>query len=362
MSQIVPDSVVVNSTENLSKIGSSYEPSKLTRNKDERWEKVLANAFKDPIKLLEFLQLDSLGNIEKVQLDSKFKMLVPVSYANKMKKGDWQDPLFRQVLPLKEEGIQTTGFVNDPVGDLQAEVSPGVLHKYQGRILIVTTGACPVHCRYCFRREFPYVDSNPDKKHWQNTLARINNDKSIQEVIFSGGDPLMLSDTRLKKMCTEIASISHVTTIRFHTRVPIFLPERITPEFLTWLGELKVNKVMVIHCNHSNELDDKVGEGLLALRNHGVTLLNQAVLLKGVNDSVETLKSLLQHLFSYQVLPYYLHQLDKVKGSSHFEVDRDKALDLIESLKIQMPGYLIPRLVEELSGERSKLTIVKNQD
>ncbi|MEH6457912.1 MAG: KamA family radical SAM protein, partial [Cocleimonas sp.] len=246
-----------------------------------------------------------------------------------------------------------------PVGDLESEISPGVLHKYQGRVLLVTTGACPVHCRYCFRREFPYVDSIPDKKHWQQTLDKIKHEQSIHEVIFSGGDPLMLSDARLQKMCTDIAAIGHVTTIRFHTRVPIFLPERITVEFLSWLGELNVNKVMVIHSNHANELDDSVGAALLSLRNSGVTLLNQAVLLKGINDSVEVLEALLQRLFSFQVLPYYLHQLDRVKGSAHFEVDKRSALNLIESLRNKLPGYLIPRLVEEVSGKRSKQTIVK---
>ncbi len=323
------------------------------------WKKVLSAAFKDPVKLLEYLELDKEEYLNKVQVDSQFKMLVPLSYAAKMRKGDWYDPLLRQVLPVQDEVIESSGFVSDPVGDLQSEISPGVLHKYQGRILLITTGSCPVHCRYCFRREFPYIDSIPDKKHWQQTLNKIQEDKSIKEVILSGGDPLMLSDQRLEKMCTDIALISHVKTIRFHTRVPIFLPERITSEFLSWFGNLNINKVMVIHSNHANELDESVGETLIAIKNNGVTLLNQAVLLKGVNDSVETLELLLQRLFSFQVLPYYLHQLDRVKGSAHFEVDKKKALDLIESLRNRLPGYLIPRLVEEVSGKRSKQTIVK---
>lgn len=323
------------------------------------WKNVLSNAFRDPIKLLQFLELDSEENIKITQLDSSFKMLVPISYAKKMKKGDWNDPLLRQVLPLKDEEKKVAGFVSDPVGDLQSEISPGVLHKYQGRVLLVTTGACPVHCRYCFRREYPYVASIPDKKYWQQTLNKIQQDDSIHEVIFSGGDPLMLSDDRLKKMCEEIASIPHVSTIRFHTRVPIFLPERITPEFLQWYGELTVNKIIVIHSNHINELDDVVGSALIALKEQGATLLNQAVLLKGVNDSIEQLVPLLEGLFNFQVLPYYLHQLDRVQGSAHFEVNKKTGLALIEALKNRLPGYLVPRLVEEVSGERSKQAVVK---
>jgi len=368
MSELISNSAVIateslnphknTSPENITSENNDSLNAKSTKS-DSDWSRVLAKAFIDPVKLLEYLELDFQSYIDELHLDSQFKMLVPLSYAAKMKKGDWHDPLLRQVLPFKEETIRTQGFVSDPVGDLQSEISPGVLHKYQGRMLLVTTGVCPVHCRYCFRREFSYIDSIPDKKHWLQTLDKIQQDNSIQEIIFSGGDPLMLSDVRLQKMCADITDIPHVTTIRFHTRVPIFLPERITPEFLYWLGELKVNKVVVIHSNHANELDDSVGEVLIALRNHGVTLLNQAVLLKGINDSVEVLEPLLQRLFSYQVLPYYLHQLDRVQGSAHFEVDKKTALDLIESLRNRLPGYLIPRLVEEVSGKRSKQTIVK---
>jgi len=336
-----------------------YEPSRDTSNEKEDWRKVLSNAFKDPIALLKYLELDSEDHLREVHLDSSFKMLVPLSYAQRMRKGDWHDPLLRQVLPLREEEKKIDGFMSDPVGDLKSEISPGVLHKYQGRVLLVTTGACPVHCRYCFRREYPYVASIPDKKHWQQTIEKIKQDSSIHEVIFSGGDPLMLSDDRLKNMCEEIASVPHVNTIRFHTRVPIFLPERINLKFLEWYGKLKINKVIVIHSNHINELDNSVGSALLALKQQGATLLNQAVLLKNVNDTLEELVPLFQGLFNYQVLPYYLHQLDKVHGSAHFEVDKKTALDLMEELKNRLPGYLVPRLVEEISGERSKQAVVK---
>lgn len=328
-------------------------------NSTDDWNVLLTKAFRDPLKLLESLALDSQEFLDQVDTESKFKMLVPLSYAAKMKKGDWNDPLLRQVLPLKSEKDDVKGFVSDPVGDLNAEISPGLLHKYQGRVLLLTTGACPVHCRYCFRREYPYSLSVPDKKHWQDTLNKIKNDESIHEVILSGGDPLMLSDQRLKKICQEIEKIPHIHTIRFHSRVPIFLPERITEECLNWLAGLKVNVVLVIHSNHKNEIDEKVGALLSQLSNGGITVLNQSVLLKGINDSANVLEELAQRLFRYKVLPYYLHQLDQVRGSAHFSVETSVGLSLIEDLKQRLSGYLVPKFVREVSGERSKQTIVK---
>jgi len=335
-------------------MSNSVSIQSLKEYEEANWSVVLAKAFKDPVQLLRFLHLDEDMYLKQLKSDSQFKMLVPLSYAKKMKKRDWGDPLLRQVLPLEQEDILTEGFGADPVGDLNAEISSGLLQKYQGRVLLVTTGACPVHCRYCFRREFPYSQSNPDKKQWQTTLSNIEKDKSINEVILSGGDPLMLSDKRLSYMCDDLSQIQHIKTIRFHSRVPVFLPERITIDFLAWLENLSFQKVMVIHSNHANEIDDKVRDGLISLRAAGVTVLNQTVLLKGVNDSVDVLSALSKRLFEFQVLPYYLHQLDRVQGTAHFEVDRAEAIELLRSLKNQLPGYLVPRLVEEISGKRSK--------
>jgi len=324
----------------------------------ENWQKVMASAIKDPLELLDLLELSDDVNRDKLYFPKKFKMLVPLSYVKKMRKRDWNDPLLKQVLPTSSETEAVFGFVSDPVGDLNSEVSSGVLHKYQGRVLLVTTGVCAVHCRYCFRQHFPYGDSLADKKHWQTTLEKLKEDNTIKEVILSGGDPLMLIDSRLQSMCEVIASIPHIKTIRFHTRVPLFLPERITQEFLTWFKALKVQKVIVIHANHVNELDDAVGVVLSELKNSGATLLNQSVLLKDVNDNVESLRKLSEKLFEFEVLPYYLHQLDKVKGAAHFEVDRLEAIALMNQLKEVLPGYLIPKYVEEVSGERSKQSIV----
>lgn len=325
---------------------------------EESWKFKLATAIKDPFELLKELDLANDENKSKVYLADKFKLFVTRSYVKKMKKGDWNDPLLKQVLPVLEENKVVSGFVSDPVGDLNAEISSGLLHKYQGRVLLVTTGACPVHCRYCFRRHFSYADSLPDKKHWQKTLSTIRNDNSISEVILSGGDPLMLSDDRLQKMCFELAEIPHVKTLRFHTRIPIFLPERINAAFLSWTKRLAIQKVMVIHANHANELDEQVDDVLNKLSKVGFTLLNQSVLLKEINDDVDTLVDLSEKLFSMKVLPYYLHQLDRVQGAAHFEVDKKMAISLVESLKEQLPGYLVPRLVEEISGKRSKQAIV----
>jgi len=324
---------------------------------DDSWQSVLAGAIRDPKELLRMLDLPENDFSRLLYHPDSFKLLVPLSYVAKMKKGDWNDPLLKQVLPIQAETKLSEGFNADPVGDLNAVISTGVLQKYQGRVLLITTGACAVHCRYCFRRHFPYAGSLADKGKWQETLLSIENDASIHEVILSGGDPLMLPDERLLKMCNDIANIPHVKTLRFHTRIPIFLPERIDQAFLKWFAELPIQKVMVIHANHANELDQTVGSRLSKLRDAGATLLNQSVLLKGVNDSVEVLSALSHRLFDFQVLPYYLHQLDKVQGGEHFEVDRNEAFSTIKKLKTMLPGYLVPKLVEEISGERSKRTI-----
>ncbi len=318
------------------------------------WKSALASAVRDPQHLLKLLDLDEKKYLDQVSLSEQFKVLVPLSYVAKMKKGDWHDPLLRQVLPLKAEGIKAFGFLSDPVGDLNAEVSSGVLQKYHGRVLLITTGACAVHCRYCFRRHFPYVNSVPDKVQWQQTLAGIKSDETITEVILSGGDPLMLSDVRLRAMCQDLADIPHVTTLRFHTRVPLFLAERLTPHFIQWLSELTIKIVMVMHANHANELDNEFEISMTKLLRIGVTLLNQSVLLKNINDDADKLVLLSQRLFECGILPYYLHQLDKVQGAAHFEVSNDKVKRLQQQLRERLPGYLVPRFVREVSGKRYK--------
>lgn len=321
------------------------------------WQQELAQAIKDPQVLLNRLGLeDHLAAIEGPIL-KQFPLRVTQSYLNKMQYGDNADPLLRQVFPLIDEGVQVAGFSADPVGDNLAIKAPGILHKYQGRALLLTTGACAIHCRYCFRRHFPYGESNPLTSQWQHTLAQLKADNSITEVILSGGDPLALSDDKLGEMLTDLQAIHHLKRLRIHTRLPIVLAKRITPKLLELFTQSRFNLVMVIHANHANELDQETADALQKLRQAGCELLNQTVLLKGINNSADALFNLSERLNEVQVLPYYLHLLDKVDGASHFDVADTVGVALIEQLRHRLPGYLVPRLVREQQGEASKTII-----
>ena len=327
-------------------------------NQQKKWQHLLAEAIRDPHELLDYLELPK-ENIKNItQASEKFKILVTKSYLDKIKKGNWNDPLLRQILPVEEEMDQSEFYFSDPVGDMDVALSPGVLKKYHGRALIVTTGTCAIHCRYCFRQEFPYTNLNPAKNDWQQTIEVIAKDTTLHEVILSGGDPLVLSDERLSSLCYQLADIPHIKTIRFHSRLPIVLPERIDDDFLAWFSQIKLKKVFVIHANHAGEIDDKVSDKLRLLACSGSVLLNQSVLLKGVNDDVETLVNLSRVLFECHTLPYYLHLLDKVNGAAHFDVNEAQALEIMKGLRAQLSGYLVPRLVREISGKRSKTAIV----
>jgi len=321
------------------------------------WQSALANAIKDPKELLAQLGLtDRLTAIDDAAL-KQFPLRVPQSYINKMRHGDPLDPLLRQVFPLIDEGFEVDNFVQDPVGDKLAITSPGILQKYHGRALLLTTGACAIHCRYCFRRHFPYQDSNPMASQWQQTLTTLQNDSSVSEVILSGGDPLALTDKKLSRMVEELETIPHLKRLRIHTRLPLVLPERITPNLLSWLSKTRFQVIMVIHANHANELAADVAQVLRTLSDINVQLLNQSVLLKGINDSVEDLVNLSERLIEIGVLPYYLHLLDPVAGASHFDVSEAIGIKLIEQLRMQISGYLVPRLVREQQGEASKTII-----
>ena len=335
--------------------GIRIKNKSLTQN---NWQQCLAQAIRDPETLINYLELPT-ENLQKTrQAHEKHKLLVPLNYADKIKKGCWDDPLLKQILPIEDETFVVKGYISDPVGDLDASLSPGVLQKYQGRALIVTTGVCAIHCRYCFRQEFPYSEANPIKNNWQQTIDVIKSDSSLYEVILSGGDPFVLSDQRLFSLCQQLATIPHIKTLRFHTRIPVVLPQRINMNFLKYFRSLKIKKVVVIHANHANEIDTEVGNTLRTLVSAGATLLNQSVLLKGVNDSVEALENLSHVLFHYQTLPYYLHLLDKVSGTAHFDIPQQKALFIMEQLRNRLSGYLVPKLVREVSGKRSKVAIV----
>jgi EF-P beta-lysylation protein EpmB len=321
------------------------------------WQAELAESFTDPFELLAFLELDPEEFPKLHEASRHFPFRVTRNYADRMRKRDPADPLLRQVLPLAEELADHTGFVADPVGDLAAISGPGLLYKYRGRVLLLATGACAIHCRYCFRREFPYESHLLGKSREQEALAVIADDPTIREVILSGGDPLVLSDERLARLVVGVGAIPHVERLRLHTRLPIVLPSRITPELVRCLTDTRLRTVLVVHANHPAEFDASVERALAELRRTGITLLNQAVLLRNVNDNTETLAELSEALFEHGVLPYYLHLLDKARGTAHFEVSAERAKSLLRDLREQLPGYLVPRLVREEAGQAFKTPI-----
>jgi EF-P beta-lysylation protein EpmB len=271
-----------------------------------------------------------------------------------MQPGDARDPLLLQVLPSAQESDDTPGYAFDPLSESDFNPQPGVLHKYQGRVLVLAAPHCAVHCRYCFRRHFPYQDKVPGRQVWEQSLQWLAGQPQISEVIYSGGDPLAASDKHLAWLTDRISEIPHIGRLRIHTRTPVLVPARVDEHLIAWLKGSRLQKVMVIHCNHANEIDTDVIEAMSRLRDAGVTLLNQSVLLKGVNDSTVALADLSEALFAAGVLPYYLHALDKVHGVAHFDVDEALAKALITELKQRLPGYLVPRLVREIPGEPSK--------
>lgn len=311
------------------------------------WRTELAGAICDPKELLEALELpaDLLAGAQTAH--GLFPLRVPRPYLARMVRGDPYDPLLRQVLPLGIEGALAPGYSTDPVGDLAAHVATGVLHKYEGRVLLTATGACAIHCRYCFRRHFPYGEANAARDHWRPALAYLAEDLSLHEVILSGGDPLTLSDDKLAAFACALQTLPHIKRLRLHTRVPVVVPSRVDAELLAWLKDAPLPVVMVLHINHAQEIDAAVQESCAKLREVRVTLLNQTVLLAGVNDNADTLATLSERLFDVGILPYYLHMLDHVSGAAHFAVDEGRAIGLMEALRNRLPGYLVPRLVQE---------------
>lgn len=313
------------------------------------WQRELAAAVRDAGELRSLLGLpgDGVG-------DAGFPVRVPRGYVARMRQGDPTDPLLAQVLPSAAEVEAVPGYGPDPVGDQAAMIRPGVLHKYHGRVLLVTTGACGIHCRYCFRREFPYADANPRPDDWQAAIDYIAADASIEEVILSGGDPLSLPDPKLTGLVARIEAIPHVATLRIHTRLPVVLPERVDEALCAWLNGTRLALVVVLHANHGNEIDPAVGAAAARLRATGAMVLNQAVLLRGVNDDVDAMIELSRRLFAAGVLPYYLHMLDPVRGAARFETGPGAARELMAAVAARLPGYLVPRLVVEEPGRPGK--------
>jgi len=325
---------------------------------DSTWQQHFADAVTDPAELLRALDLGSEWLAPAEAAAKLFPLRVPRSFVARMRRGDPHDPLLRQVLPLGDELIETEGFGSDPIDESSYQQAPGLLRKYSSRALLVTTGECAVHCRYCFRREFPYEEQQGETGRWREAIASVAADPSIEELILSGGDPLSLSNARLNALTNSLKGIAHLNSLRLHTRNAIVLPSRIDAGFIDWIRSLPWRVTIVLHVNHAQELQGDALEALARLSTTGALLLNQSVLLRGVNDDATALSTLSRTLHAHGVLPYYLHLLDRVRGSAHFEVSESRGLEIIATMTSTLPGYLVPKLVREIPGAASKTAIV----
>lgn len=321
------------------------------------WQEELSRSIRDPRELLEYLRLPMSLLSQAEAASQQFGLRVPRPYLDRIVPGDLQDPLLRQILPQGDELTVTPGYSADPLQEANSNPVQGLVHKYHGRVLLIAAPNCAINCRYCFRREFPYADNNPGREQWQQVFDQLRADTSIREVIFSGGDPLANADRQLQWMVDQLVTIPHLQRLRVHTRLPVVIPQRITAETLRWLAETRLQSVLVLHINHPHEVDTAVTASIARLRTAGVTVLNQAVLLKGVNDDLETQVALSETLFAAGVLPYYLHLLDKVQGAAQFEVADVDAIHLHQQMQARLPGFLVPRLAREEPGARHKTLI-----
>jgi len=322
---------------------------------EDRWRRELADAIRDPEDLCRELGLDPSLAAAARPATADFPLLVPRGFAARMRHGDPHDPLLMQVLPVGAERDDVTGFTADPVGEQGTLSAPGLVRKYAGRALVLLGGACAVHCRYCFRRAFPYVEHGATTAGVEAALEAVAGDDSIAEVILSGGDPLLVDDARLGAVVRRLDAIPHVRRLRIHTRLPVVLPSRVTPGLTGLLAASRLTRVVVIHANHARELDGDVALAVRRLAETPALVLNQAVLLARVNDSIAAQTALAERLVEMGVVPYYLHLLDRVAGSAHFEVDEARARAIVESLRASLPGYAVPRLAREVPGEPAKV-------
>ena len=320
------------------------------------WQKELANVVTDPKKLLEMLSIEPKEYVQHFKARKLFPVRVPRPFLNKMTKGDINDPLLQQVMPLSNEFLISPGFVTDPLAEHESKVE-GLLHKYKHRVLLIVKAGCAINCRYCFRRHFPYADNSPNKERWQYALDYIEKNKEITEVIFSGGDPLMASDNHLAWLVNKIEQIPHVKRLRIHTRLPVVIPQRVTPTLVALLKSTRLKATMVLHINHGNEIDTALANALEPLREARIPLFNQSVLLQGINNQVDILAELSEKLFDIGIQPYYLHMFDQVQGAAHFDVNEQQAINIFKELMTVLPGFLMPKLVREIAGEANKTPI-----
>lgn len=315
-----------------------------------KWQKEYKYSITNLSELCQALELKTDQLPFSLTSHQQFSLRVPKSYLQRINKSNPKDPLLLQVLPTAYEQQNTISFTKDPVGDLQSIKSEGLLQKYNGRALLLATSLCAIHCRYCFRRHFPYTEQNPRRDAWRQALSEIEDDKSIHEIILSGGDPLVLSDLVLSKLIKRIEKLKHVKRLRIHSRLPVVIPSRICDEFLAWISNSRLKIILVLHINHAQEINKEFQLKLDQLANAQCTLLNQSVLLKNINDDAESLIALSEALFTNNILPYYLHLLDKVEGAEHFDVSKQQAISLMKQVSSNLPGYMVPKLVEEIAG------------
>jgi L-lysine 2,3-aminomutase len=325
---------------------------------EQRWQHSLTSSFTQVDDLLAYLQLDPSLYQDPSPASQQLSLLLPREFAALIERGNPRDPILLQVLPQAVEMENTAGFSQDPLDEHSACLQPGLLQKYDGRVLWIATAACAIHCRYCFRRHFPNTTPTDNLNGWKLALQQVHSDSSIGEFILSGGDPLMLSDESLAQMVEDLENIPHLQRLRIHSRLPLLLPQRITTELIEILTNTRLRTLLVTHCNHANEISPQVAPAMNRLKTAGVTILNQAVLLRGVNDSAATLCDLSNALFDAHIMPYYLHLLDHVSGASHFALPLKEARELQRSLWEHLPGYLVPRVVYEQAGAKSKLPLI----
>ena len=323
----------------------------------QSWQEILSQAVTKPEELLEILGLSADLLPGAIAGNEQFQMRVPHTYIARIERGNPDDPLLRQILPLGIELDEVPGFTADPLGEQPKNHQRGILHKYHGRLLLMPGQLCGINCRFCFRRHFPYEDNKLNKSEWQAAFDYIKEDTSLSEIILSGGDPLSQNDLRLRWIVEELAKIPHIKRLRVHTRMPIAIPQRVTPEMISWLTGTRLQPIVVVHCNHPDEIDEDVADALTHLRNNNVQLLNQSTLLKDVNDSSEVLAELSEKLFSCGVMPYYLHLFDRVQGAAHFEIPEQQAQRIIGEMSKVCSGYLIPKLARESAGQQSKIIV-----
>ena len=318
------------------------------------WQRQLSQAVRDPAVLCQRLGLSQAWLAGAQAGHGLFEICVPDAYLARIVPNDPNDPLLRQILPTGDEAAAPPGYVTDPLEEADHRPVKGLIHKYANRVLLIASPACAINCRYCFRRHFPYHENSPSRAQWQEALDYLRADTTIHEAILSGGDPLAASDRQLAWLVKQLESIPHLKRLRIHTRLPVVIPDRVDESLLGWLGSTRLQKVVVLPINHANEIDQAVVDACTRLKQAGVTLLNQSVLLRGINDSVPTLAALSERLFEAGVLPYYLHVLDPVQGAAHFDVPDSEAQALIQALLEHLPGFLMPRLVREVPGKMSK--------